>query len=181
MAALGVHFAITDDQRAGLESQPNDQERAFFLKEKIEHEGDRDFLVVTDKAWDAMHRCLSPFPPDTPWFYPVDPSHGAYALPEDHGSEPLKLCVLGGKRLMESEEQYFIRLIEPEQVIDLVPALQAIDRSTMKALYFKHCKGAWPEYGEEDFEYTWDYFEDVRDFFARMAGNGRAVIFTADQ
>jgi len=26
-----------------------------------------------------------------------------------------------------------------------------------------------------------EYFEDVRDFYQRTAGNGRAVIFTADQ
>ena len=88
---------------------------------------------------------------------------------------------LGGKRLQESEYNYFIRLIEPSEVIDLVPALKAIDEDNLRARYFKHCNGAWPEYGEEDFEYTWEYFEMLRDFFERMAGNGRAVIFTADQ
>jgi hypothetical protein len=51
----------------------------------------------------------------------------------------------------------------------------------LRRRYFKHCKGAWPEYGEEDFEYTWGWFQDMRGFFERVAGGGRAVIFTADQ
>lgn len=181
MSALGVHFAITAEQRSGLEAQASDRDRIDYLREHIEQAWDRDHLVVTDKAWDAMHRCLAEYPPDTPWFYPVDPVHGAYALPEDHGTLPLKLCVLGGKRLMDSEENYFMRLVEPAEAAALAPALDALDEADMRARYFKHCKGAWPEYGEEDFDYTWEYFEDVRDFYRRMAGNGRAVLFTASQ
>ncbi|MEQ9576064.1 MAG: DUF1877 family protein [Rhodospirillales bacterium] len=158
MTARGVHFAITAEQRAGLESQSDDQERICYVQEVIENAWDHEYLEETDKAWDAIHRCLSEWPPDTPHFYPVSPEHGAYALPEDHGTYPLKLAVLGGKRLQESEYGYFIRLIEPNEVIDLVPALKAINEGNLRTRYFKHCKGAWPEYGEEDFEYTWEYF-----------------------
>jgi hypothetical protein len=181
MAARGVHFAISTEQRVGLESQVDDQERIYFVQDEIEGPWDRDHLQETDKAWDAIHRCLSEWPADTPYFYPVAAEHGTYALPEDHGSYPLKLAVLGGRRLQESEYDYFIRLIEPHEVADLVPALKEIDKPALRARYFKHCKGAWPEYGEDDFGYTWEYFEMLRDFFERMSGNGRAVIFTADQ
>ena len=38
-----------------------------------------------------------------------------------------------------------------------------------------------PEYGEEDFGYTWSNFEDVRALYARAAGAKRAVIFTTSQ
>lgn len=51
----------------------------------------------------------------------------------------------------------------------------------MRERYFRHCKGAWPEYGEEDFEFMWGWFQPLRDYFTRMAGTGRSVIFTADQ
>lgn len=170
MGTRGVHFAITAEQRAGLESHSDDQERICYVQEVIENAWDHEFLKQTDKAWDAIHRSLSEWPADTPNFYPVPPEHGAYALPEDHGTYPLKLAVLGGKRLQESEYDYFIRLVEPNEVIDLVPALKAIDEDNLRARYFKHCKGAWPEYGEEDFEYTWEYFEMLRDFFERMSG-----------
>lgn len=181
MAARGVHFAITGEQRAALTALAGEDDRIDYVQEHIEELWDRAFLQETDKAWDAIHRCLGDFPPDTPWFYPVDPARGAYALPEDHGRYPLKLCVLGGKRLIEDESRYFIRLIEPYEVLDIVPALRPIDKAWLTDKYFRHCKGAWPEYGEEDVEYTWEYFELLRDFFARMAGNGRSIIFTADQ
>lgn len=178
---LGVHFAITAEQRAALESCAGDEARADYVREVIEEGSEEEFHQDTDKAWDPIHRCLSDFPPDTPWFYPVDPKHGAYALPEDHGTYPLNVCVLGGKRLIANEETYFIRLIEPHEVVDLVAALRPIDKPWLADKYRTHCRGAWPEYGDEDFEYVWEYFEPLRDFLTRMAGNGRAVIFTADQ
>jgi len=181
MAARGVHFAITDVQRFGLESQRTDIDRISFVQNEIESLWDTDFLQETDHAWDAIHRCLGEFPPNTPWFYPVDPSLGAYALPDDYGTYPLKLCVLGGRRLMNSDENYFIRLIEPEQVIDLVPSLEELNFAEIRDRYHKHCKGAWPEFGNDDLAYTWDYFQALRAFFQRMAGNGRTIIFTADQ
>jgi hypothetical protein len=181
MAARGIYFALTDAQRRKLEAAPTDEDKIDVVQLEIETAWDRKFLQETDKAWDAMHRCLSDWPPNTPYFYPVDPEEGGYAMPEDHGAYPLKLCVLGGKRLIEDESRYFIRLIEPREVEDLAKALQPIDKKWLRAKYMRHCEGAWPEYGEDDMEYTWAYFDEVRAFFRRMAGNGRCVIFTADQ
>ena len=89
--------------------------------------------------------------------------------------------MLGGKKILDDEGNYIIRLIAPNEVVDIAAALEPIDKKEMRERYFKHCKGAWPEYGEEDSEYIWEYFNEVRDFFKRMAGNGRTVIFTADQ
>jgi Domain of unknown function (DUF1877) len=34
---------------------------------------------------------------------------------------------------------------------------------------------------EDDFEYTWAYFEDLPAFFRKAALAGRSVIFTVDQ
>lgn len=181
MGCLGVHFAVTDEQRAGLEAAADDDARIRYLQEVVEEGWDEENLVETDKAWDGIHRCLGEFPPDTPYFYPVDPKHGGWALPEDHGTPPLKLCVLGGRRLMEEENRYFIRLIEPDEVVAVSAAIDAIDEDEMRTRYFRYCKGAWPEYGEEDFGYCWAYFEELREFFRRVAGSGRTVVFSADQ
>ncbi|MEQ8506238.1 MAG: DUF1877 family protein [Rhodospirillales bacterium] len=101
--------------------------------------------------------------PDRPMIDAVKSFQRESDLVED-GAYLLKLAVLGGKRLQESEYSDFIRLVEPDEVIYLVPALKVIDEDNLRARYFKHCKGAWPEYGEEDFEYTWEYFEMLRDF-----------------
>jgi hypothetical protein len=181
MSCLGVHFALTPEQEQGLLSQPDDKSRKHYLQEHIERGWDPNYAQESDKAWDAIHRCLSDWPPHTPYFYPVDPKYGAYDLPENHGSYPLKLCVLGGRKLMDNESYYIIRLIEPSAARDIAEALKAIDKDWFRAKYFKHCDGAWPEYGEDDFEYCWEWFQGVRDFFARVAPTGRSVIFSADQ
>lgn len=34
---------------------------------------------------------------------------------------------------------------------------------------------------EEDFEYSWEYFEFMKAFFTRAAAAGRSTVFTADQ
>jgi Domain of unknown function (DUF1877) len=34
---------------------------------------------------------------------------------------------------------------------------------------------------EDDFEYTWHWFQELREFFRRTAAEGRAVLFSADQ
>ncbi len=71
MVARGVHFAITDEQRRTLESSQNDEARIRYVSEMIEEEWDEAYLQETDKAWDAIHRCLSDFPLGVEWFYPV--------------------------------------------------------------------------------------------------------------
>lgn len=180
MGCLGVHYAITDTQRAALEACQDDEARIEHVNEVLGETCDEDYLVDTDKAWDAIHRCLAEYPPNTPWFYPV--SNGeAHMLPEDCGSYPLKLAILGGRKLMDDEHLYFMRLVEPDEVADVADALEAIDEAEFKRRYFRHCEGAWPEYGEDDAQYSWEYFQDVRAFFRRMTGSGRTILFTADQ
>lgn len=182
MSCLGRHYALKEAQCARLLACTDDDERIDYLHEELDETCEEDDSYVdTDKAWDAIHRCLGDFPPHTPYFYPVDAKYGGYALPEDHGSYPLKLAVLGGRRVTDDESRYFVRLIEANEVGDLAEALKPITKGWMRERYFKNCEGAWPEYGEEDFEYTWAYFEDMRDFFRRIAPSGRSVIFTADQ
>ncbi|NLE56808.1 MAG: DUF1877 family protein, partial [Planctomycetes bacterium] len=34
---------------------------------------------------------------------------------------------------------------------------------------------------DQDFEYTWAYFLEVREFYQRAAGRGLATVFTVDQ
>jgi hypothetical protein len=34
---------------------------------------------------------------------------------------------------------------------------------------------------EEDLDYTWDWFQEVRELYVRAAAAGRWMLFTADQ
>lgn len=163
---LGVHFALTDDQLAKLLSLKSTDARIEYIQEDIEEDWDEENLQETDKAWDAIHRCLTDHPPDTP------------ELESDRGEYPLKLCVLGGEAVVEDSDGYTVRLVKADQVPDLVAALDPIDEKWLAGKYHACCKGAWPEYGEEDLEYTWENFIELREFFRRAAKKGRGVIFT---
>ena len=169
MACRGVHFALTSDQRSKLLGLGNDEDRIDYVVEDIETAWDEAHLQQTDKAWDAIHRCLTDHPPGVP---ELDPTCGKY---------PLKLCILGGRQILDDETNYIIRLIEPEEVRDLARALEPIDRDWMSKKYLTHCEGAWPAYGEEDMDYTWEWFSALKDFFRRAADSGRCVIFSVDQ
>ncbi len=169
MACRGVHFALTADQRAKLLSLSNDQDRIDYICEDLEEAWDKVHLQETDKAWDAIHRCLTDHPPDTS---DLDPQSGQY---------PLKLCILGGRQILDDESGYILRLIEAKEVVDLAKALQTVDQDWMSKKYRTHCKGAWPEFGEEDLAYTWEWFSELKDFFRRTADSGRCVVFSVDQ
>lgn len=165
---LGSHIAISDGQRKQLESLASDEDRIEFVNELMEEWND-DLMCGTDKAWDAIHRCLTESPPNTE------------NMSAEYGTYPLRLCIMGGKKLTTPNTTHFLYLIEPHEVDDIAKALAPIDEASMKEKYRIHCRGAWPEYGEDDMEYTWEYFQAMRDFFVRVAGTGRAVIFNADQ
>jgi len=132
-----------------------------------------DTYFDLDKAWDAIHRCLGEYPPGVEFF--------ETALIEAHGSEPLKLAILGGRPLISLDEsEWWVYQIEPQQLGSLSEAMAAIDEQTLSQKYWHHCRGAWPEYGEEDREYTWAYFQEARDFLAKQIGTGNSVLFIAN-
>jgi hypothetical protein len=59
VTARGVLFAITDEDREALLGMDDDAAVADYVSEVIEERWERGFLAETDKAWDAMHRCLT--------------------------------------------------------------------------------------------------------------------------
>ena len=163
MAGRGVHFALSLDQLSQVLVARGD-EAVMSLIESIEEEWNKDYLAESDKAWDAIHRCLT----DGSLLY-------------ESGDYPLNHTICGGRQLIEGED-YTVSLVTPEQVRDVASALQPVDKAWMKERYFALLKpddyGA--EIGEEDFEYTWDWFENVRELYVKAAKLDRAVIFTVD-
>jgi len=167
MSCLGVHFALTKEQATKLRSFDGDEDRLDFLQEEIESyffEKAPEFKAESDKAWDAMHRALTDG-----------------ELNYTNGSYPLNHVVLGGE-VLYSEDDYIMSLKSPEQVRDVANALGQVSEANFRELYFK----IKPEsYGggvdEDDFHYTWGWFEDQAAFWHRAASEGRYVLFTADQ
>ncbi|MFZ8477657.1 DUF1877 family protein, partial [Staphylococcus aureus] len=58
MSARGVHFAVTTEHEKQLLAARSDR-KLTELVEKIEKAWEKLFVVETDKAWDAIHRCLT--------------------------------------------------------------------------------------------------------------------------
>lgn len=163
MACRGVHFAITASEADRL-LKAEEESRIDIVQSEIEERGEEDWLYQTDKAWDAIHRCLCDG-----------------TLDPDGGSYPLKLAVLNGAQLY-SEDDYILSLVTPTEVRDVADALAAIDQQWLRTQY----DGIDPEdYGvektETDWEYTWDYFEGLVPFFQRAAKAERYVLFSVDQ
>jgi len=164
MACRGVHFALDQQDLTRLLNASTDEERLSIVQEEIEQRWNADHLCETDKAWDAIHRCLT---------------NGT--LRSEDSSRPLDLCILGGQSLY-SKDNYIIRLIHADEVSHVAQALQRVDDEFMRRRYYKIDP---QDYGfpltEDDCEYTLAYFAGLKSFFRKAAADGRAVIFTVDQ
>lgn len=165
MACRGVLFAIDSETADALRAIDSDDSRVEYIQEVIEEDfftNHREWLAETDKAWDCMHRALTDG--NLGW------GNGAY---------PLNHVILGGESLHEGTE-YIITLKNPQQVSDVAAALRYVTAESF-ATGFRQIDETELNGGfDEDFGYTWDYFNEVRDFWLRAAELGRHVIFTVD-
>jgi len=164
MACRGFHFATTSDQLTSVLAASNDDELMQII-ERIEEAWDKEYLAESDKAWDAIHRCLT----DGTLLY-------------DNGEYPLNHVICGGRQLHRGED-YIVSLVTREQVADVSRAIDPLTEDWMRERYFSLLKpdSYDGEIGDVDFGYTWTWFENVRDLYRTAAASGRAVIFTVDQ
>ncbi len=165
MAGRGVHFALTADEVDALRGCATDEMRLDVLTEEIEEtlfEDHRDRVCETDKAWDAIHRSLT---------------DGSLSDRESVSS----LAVLGGESLYE-EDDYIMALKTRDQVRRAVDALKPITREALRRAYDDIDPDVYAgELGDDDFEYTWTNFDELRGFFQRSADAGLYVLFSVDQ
>lgn len=158
--SLGMHFALDAGDLARLLAADGDDELVEVVEE-IEESSCGEWSMGTDKAWDAIHRCLT---------------DGTLAF--DNGHYPLSHVVLGGRQLHEDDD-YIVALITAEQVVHVAEALDGVDeawtRERFFGLDFDDYDGA---RDEDDFRYTWTNLDDLRGFYQRAAQALRAVIFT---
>jgi hypothetical protein len=163
MGCRGVHFALTDEESRRLLAADGNEAVMSFIEE-IEKRWDKAWLAESDKAWDAIHRCLS---------------NGT--LYYDEGEYPLNLAVLGGRHLYDADD-YVVAYVPPHEVKDVAAALGPITKEAFRQRYDAidpdDYEGA---HGPEDFDHTWSWFERVRDLYKKAAADGRAVVFTVDQ
>jgi hypothetical protein len=107
MSARGVFFSLDKAQAKRL-LKAEDEDAVMEQVEAIEEAWEEDHLVECDKAWDALHRCLSDG-----------------TLDFEGGEYPLNRCVLGGQQLI-GEEDYIAAFVKPEEVRDVAKALEPL-------------------------------------------------------
>jgi len=167
MSCLGVHFALTPEEVATLESFEDDLDRLAYLQEDLEDryfDEAKVFIAESDKSWDALHRALSDG-----------------RLSWTGGSYPLNHAVLGGKSLYVLAD-YIMSLKTPDQVKEIAAALGPITEIELRRRYNRiDAKDFDAELSDEEFSYTWEWFQGVRDLYTRAAAENRYVLFTADQ
>ena len=164
MACRGVHFALTKQQEQEILNASDDEELMGVI-ECIEEKWESEFLVESDKAWDAIHRCLTDG-----------------QLRFDRAAYPLSLVICGGKHLHEGAD-YIVALVSREEVVDVVNGLESVSELWLRERYFTLLNPLEydGEIGEDDFQYTWCYLAEIRGFFQRAKEAGRSAIFTVDQ
>lgn len=167
MGCLGVHYGLTDAEVAKLRSYEYDSERLDYLYEDLEENFWSDhpeFVAETDKAWDGIHRALTDGH--------LDYGQGVY---------PLSHVIMGGERLYFSDDHIMV-LKSRKEVQDAADALRAVTKDTFRAGYFRiDTEECGYRIDEEDFDYTWHWFEKLREFWVRAADGGRFVLFSASQ
>ncbi len=167
MACLGVHFALDEKEVINLKSMGDERERLEYVTEEIEEiyfDGDKLYLAESDKSWDAMHRLLTDG--ELTW---------------NGGEYPLNHTILGGE-LLYSNSDYIMSLKSPNQVMDVHNALKELTEDDFKKRYFRINPDSYGfPLSDEDCQYTWEYFHDVRELYVRATIDGRYVLFTADQ
>jgi hypothetical protein len=166
MACRGVFFALSPSQTDQLLALSGDRERLEYIQEGVEAAWDEAHLLQTDKAWDAILRCLT---------------DGTLSFASHSG--PLAKLILGGKQLNSDKQSYIVNLIEHHELREVSVALQAVTREWMKERYWRLRNTDYPQglISEQDCQYTWDWFSGIPDFIFRADQEGRSVIFTVDQ
>jgi hypothetical protein len=98
-----------------------------------------------------------------------------------NGPDPYNYCVLGPNQFYQGDD-YIVSFVPINKVKELAAALSGVTKPWFDDRYSTVVpKDYAPEYGEEDREYTWHWFQKVRELYRKASEHNRAVLFTANQ
>ena len=167
MSCLGVLFSLDKDTVSKLKSFPTDNERLEFMQNEVEPSYFENFpqrMAELVQSWDALHRSLTDG-----------------KLTYTNGLFPLNHVIMGGEAIYNSDN-YIMTLKTPEQVKEIAAEVIKIDKNDFKIFYYKIDAVDYDfPLTEEDFEFTWEWFDLSKKFWKLALDEGRFVLFTADQ
>jgi len=156
MSRLGVHFTLSAEDAAHLRSLDDAQAQDDFLGEVI---GESEYGAES-QDWEFIHRVL----------VGEDLSGDANAYPLDH-------VFLGGE-VLDSGTELALNLKTPDQVRDIAAALQNFSEEDFQRRYLViNPESDIDPLLEDECELAWESFENVCDFYASAAEEGRFVGF----
>jgi hypothetical protein len=165
VSARGVHLALAPaaQWRLHAAAEQGDDEVWELIFEDLEEETPAEWQFATDKAWDALHRCLS---------------NGELT---DEGKGPLDLAIIGGIQLVKGDSG-IVSVKAAKELTAIADALEGVTKEWLRARYDALDAA---DYGtplsDEDFDYTWSSFDGLAAFYRRAAtARDRAVVFTVD-
>jgi hypothetical protein len=163
MAALGVFFAVTKDLGNQACAQADAEAVADLMDDHHTALSAAGWVQSTDRAWDAIHRCLT---------------DGRL----EHGYDVEHSCVLGSGEFGYDSEDWIINVLDADEVREAAEYLRGIGEAELRQRYAaidpaSYCFRKSPE----DFESTRHWFAQLRAFYQRAAEAGRWVVFLADQ
>lgn len=155
--------AWTRRVRAALEELPAaealEQEALADVLGELEEAWDDEWLCEMDKAWDAIHRVL-----------------GDGSLEGPKPPTALGKAVLGGECIADE----LAWLVSAEEVPAVAEALAGVDEQWFKSRFDALLQTT--DYDgpgdEDDREYSWSYFCELRELYRRAAAERRAMLFS---
>jgi hypothetical protein len=170
MAGRGVHYAITPEMADRIDpGRPHSNADVLAFIDYLDAHFTRLLaegrVQETDKAWEAIHRCLT---------------DGKL----EEGGTPGHLCVLGATDYFwvvrdDGQVDWIVNLLDPGEVRQAAEAIRGIHRAELRRRYDAIDPADYDGLVEDDFEYTWSWFPQLQAFFQRAAGSGRWVVFLA--
>jgi Domain of unknown function (DUF1877) len=168
MSCLGVLFSISDKAVLKLQSFDSDYDRLDYFQLEIEEQillKEPKRFAELDKAWDALHRSLT----DGKLFF-------------ENGIFPNNSIVLGGVQLYLEDDDYIMSLKSPQKVQEIARVVNKIRKEDLRKGYdCINVASYGVELSDDDFEYTWAWFEKSIAFWQKAAEEKRHVLFVADQ
>ncbi|WP_309743936.1 DUF1877 family protein [Chamaesiphon sp. OTE_20_metabat_361] len=98
-------------------------------------------------------------------------------IDRDSGTFPLSHVILGGEVLYDLDD-YIMSLKMPWEVKQIAAALRSITENAFRDRYFWIDQEDYDGFsiGDEGYEYTWSWFQEVRELSDRAADAGRHVL-----
>ena len=162
MGHRGVHFALSEAERDRLAFVQASDVAVRAVVGELEARWDGEWIFETDKAWNALHRCFS----------------DGYLTYEGKGGV-LRLTIIGGTQVY-SAEGYTVAALDDSEVKKVALALPKVTRAWLRKRYDRIDASDYADKSDKDFEYTWESFLGLPEFFAKAAAARRDVIFTVD-